>query len=412
MDTSLTAQPDSLESDLATGKLEEHDLYMHDPLFLLLAFFREKIHLNIVTWTAIIVTVVLVSTAIVLFGFTALAVPGTSFDLGPHFGMTVRALMQIFIFSILAAIYLLLPYTIAHLFQSFKDNGVIGPARQDIAGPITYEGFLRRMVSWLDNPRWSTAAIGIVVLFWLYWLLIIVPQSEQLLKDHSLASWRFSLQVVNLLLIYSPLIYCSFLCVVRLLITLSFTSLLFHRFTIKINPLHPDGYAGLGALQSMLSISTVLMVVLGVAALVMNSSFLLGNDNVYSRAEAIGMGIGYIALAPTLLIGWLIVPHRVMREVHDDALCDLTVEYQSALKEVNATIGGDASTLKQGTDRLVELKRRYDLIDHTYPTWPVEIESVRRMAATISIPAIIPFLIPLFTTLFVYLSHLFGVVFK
>ncbi|HEY6408482.1 MAG TPA: hypothetical protein VIY29_13530 [Ktedonobacteraceae bacterium] len=403
MDASVSVQSGIVKSDLDGGKLSEEDLYRHDPLLVLL---RQKFHLNTVTGTIVIAICALILTASVLFGFAELVTPG-SFDLGPHFGATLRALLQTIIFPVLAALYLTLPFSIANLFNTFKANGVIGSALHPDTEPKTYESFLRRMISWLDSLWWSVAALGIVVLFWFYRLLIIVPQSEQLLKDHSLASWRFWLQVA-ILVIYSPLLYCAFLTVVRLLITLAYSSWLFHLFTIKVNPLHPDGYAGLGVLGSMLSISTILMVTLGIAALVMNSSFLLGNTNIYSQVEAIVLGIGYVALAPTLLISWLILPHNVLQGAHDDALRQVADQFPTALASVNVTASEDANAIKAGTDRLSELKRRYDFIDQTYPTWPVEIRNVRRLVATISIPALIPILIPLLTTAFVYLSRLFG----
>jgi hypothetical protein len=140
----------------------------------------------------------------------------------------------------------------------------------------------------------------------------------------------------------------------------------------------------------------------------MNSSFLLENNNVFSRVEAIFLGIGYIVLAPALLIGWLILPHQVMQQAHDDALRQVSDQFPDALASVGVTANEDANAIKAGTDRLSELKRRYDFIDQTFPTWPVEIQSVRRLFATISIPALIPILIPLLTTVFVYLSRLFG----
>ena len=402
MDAIVPVQPGGVKIDLASGKLTEEDLYQHDPLLLL---FREKLHLNTVTGTIIIALAVLTSTAFVLFGFAALA--GYSFDLGSNFGVTIRALIQTLIFPVLAATYLLLPFSVANLFNTFHANGVIGPALHPDTEPKTYESFLRQMVSWLDSLWWSAAALGVVALFWLYRLLIIAPQSEQLFKDHGLAPWRFWFQVATLV-IYSPLLYSSFLTVVRLLVTLAYTNWLFHLFKIKVNPLHPDGYAGLGVLGTMLSFSTIVLVALGVAALVMNSSFLLGNNNVFSRVEAIFLGIGYIVLAPALLIGWLLLPHQVMQQAHDDALRQVSDQFPNALASVGVTADEDADAIKAGTDRLSELKRRYDFIDQTFPTWPVEIQSVRRLVATISIPALIPILIPLLTTVFVYLSRLFG----
>src|SRR5207247_5400760 len=54
--------------------------------------------------------------------------------------------------------------------------------------------------------------------------------------------------------------------------------LAFHLYTIHLNPLDPDGSAGLGKLGTMLSISMLLMGTMGVTVLVViHPEFLSGN---------------------------------------------------------------------------------------------------------------------------------------
>ncbi|MFL5691429.1 MAG: hypothetical protein ACJ795_06455 [Ktedonobacteraceae bacterium] len=404
MDANLSVQTADVntQADSARTQITARDLYHYDPLLVL---FRDALHLNTVAGTIVVVTGVLVTTAGVLFGLATFA--GTTFDLGPSFGNTIRALLQTLIFPAFAGIYLLLPDAIATLFNTLENNGVIGAYRRG-STPMTYASFVQKLVTWLNSSWWSVLALVIIALLWLYRLLVIEPQ---IIDTSSHAHLQYWLRI-TILILYSPMLYCLFLSIIRIIIALVFSNWLFHAFTMKINPLHPDGYAGLGALGTLLIISSVMMAAMAIAAMVMNSSFLLSNDNIYSRAEAISLALLYLMLAPSLLLGWILLPHHVMQEARDAVLQPLANEFQAALVDTLPKGKEDAAALKAETDRLEELKRRYELIQQTYPTWPLAIENVRRLAATITLPALIPILLPLFASLFGNLGHLFNLPLK
>lgn len=404
MDANLSVQTAGLNTqvDSTRSQITARDLYSHDPLLVL---FRDQLRLNTVMGTIVVVSSVLIATAGVLFGLATFA--GTTFDLGPAFGNTIRALLQTLIFPAFAGIYLLLPNAIATLFNSLENNGVIGEYRRQ-STPMTYASFVQKLVAWLNNSWWSVLAVVIIALLWLYRLLVIEPQ---VIDTSAHAHQQYWLRI-TILILYSPMLYCLFLSIIRIIIALVFSNWLFHAFTIKINPLHPDGYAGLGALGTLLIISSVMMAAMAIAAMVMNSSFLLSNDNLYSRAEAIILALLYLMLAPSLLLGWILLPHHVMQEARDAVLQPLANEFQAALVDTVPKGKEDAATLKEETDRLNELKRRYELIQQTYPTWPLAIENVRRLTATITLPALLPILLPAFTTLFTNLGHLLNLPLK
>ena len=126
------------------------------------------------------------------------------------------------------------------------------------------------------------------------------------------------------------------------------------------------------------------------------------------RVQAVLLGILYFALAAGLFIGWLTLPHQVMQEACDDTLKPLAYEFQQAIAETMASSKQDANAIKAGTDRLAELKRRYELLQDTYPTWPLAIVQVRRLVATVSIPALIPLALPFIKDLIVFISNAFG----
>jgi hypothetical protein len=382
--------------------LEPWEIYQHD---FLLRIQRDLLSGNSIANITTVVIGVFVLTAIVIFGVEALN--GTPFDLGAHLTYTIRALLQTLCFPAFAAIYLLLPNWIANLFNTLKENGVIGACKVSNTRPDDFEDFfIPDFLSWIDNKWWSIAGLGIVLLFWLYRLLLVQPQIA-LLKQAQTPLWAH----ITILLLYSPMIYCVFLCIVRLIVTLVFTNMLFHQYQIDVNPLSPDGYGGLGKLDRMLAISTCLMVTLGIAALVMNSSFLLGNENPISRAEAICLALGYFALAPTLIVGWILLPHQVMLDARYQALKPLANEYEELLTRLTKAApapGDTADTITSGTNLLTALQNRYNLVQSVYPVWPTTIQNLRSYVATLTLPILIPIVLPLLGGIVAYLTHLFG----
>jgi hypothetical protein len=199
------------------------------------------------------------------------------------------------------------------------------------------------------------------------------------------------------------MMYAVLLSFIRLLIALVFANRLFRIFTIQVNPLDTDGSAGLGILGRMLNVSVALLVTVAVAALVMNGAFLFGAPNAFSILEAVVLTLLYVILVPILLFGWLFLPHQVMQQARDSVLESLASEFQQAIVQTTPAPNDDAATIKAGTDRLSELRRRYELLQKTYPTWPLEIRQIRRLVATVSLPAV-------FTLIWPFISKLLPVV--
>src|SRR6266851_2452170 len=394
---SVTTQVGS--SEVAGKILPVEKLYQHDPLLVLL---KDRLHLNEV-WSILGIAL---CTGIVLIGLPILTTP--NFDpLGVSLLVTLRDVVQtLILFPLLYGIYLLLPGYIANMFNSLHGNDIVGEYREDRTGGEAYEVFLQKLVAWEDNLWWTVAALVFVALCWLYELFI----AEPLLPAATLPPlW---LRILTLV-VYTPIIYAVFLNIVRLLVILVFTNWLFHLYTIHLNPLDPDGSAGLGKLGTMLSISMLLTATMGVTVLVViHPEFLSGSlpasYSMQLRVQAVLLGILYFALTAGLFIGWLTLPHQVMKKACDDTLKPLAYEFQQAIEETMPSSKQDANAIKAGTDRLAELKRRYELLQDTYPTWPLAIVQVRRLVATVSIPALIPLALPFIKDLIVFISNAFG----
>ncbi len=244
---SVTAQVGSSE---VTGKiLPVEKLYQHDPLLVLL---KDRLHLNEI-WSILGIAFF---TGIVLIGLPILTTP--NFDpLGVSLLVTLRDVVQtLILFPLLYGIYLLLPGYIANMFNTLQENGIVGEYRRDPLSAEAYEVFLQKLVSWEDNFWWTVAALAFVAVCWVYELFVV----ESFLNPATLPPlW---LRILTLA-VYTPIIYAVFLNVARLLVILVFTNWLFHLYTIHLNPLDPDGSAGLGKLGTMLSISMLLMATMG-----------------------------------------------------------------------------------------------------------------------------------------------------
>jgi hypothetical protein len=195
-------------------------------------------------------------------------------------------------------------------------------------------------------------------------------------------------------IVFSPLLYIEFLSLVRLLLALVFTNWLFYTFTILIKPLHPDGSGGLDALERLLWISILTMFW---DALFLGTVIISIGKSLFSPVEMVPLAAIYVALTPSLLIGWLLFPHRVMVSAREEALQPLADEFQQTFMQSLSSTPRDTRAVVVGTRRLAALKQQYDLVRDTFPTWPVEISAVSRLVVTVILPLILPLLASLIT---------------
>jgi len=361
--------------------LSARQLYKHDPLLVLL---RGKLRLSN-SW--IIVGAALLAGGD-LFGLAALA--GERFGLQDVLmGDELIALLQtLVVVPIGFALYLWLPNSIAELFNTLKANDAIGERRPERPGPESYEDFIEKLVAWADSRWWVVGALIFVALYWLYRLFITYPAEFPTLSP----AWRqLWLRVATLLLAHSPGMYAAFFVIARLLVVLVFTNRLFCLFYIRVKPLHPDGCAGLGVLGRLLTVSVLIATALG--AVWVGAFFSVGTQSL-SRLENVILGACYVVFTPLLLIGWLASPHRAMKEARDATLQPLADEFQRAIAQAVPSAQDDAAAIKAGTDRLAELKRRYEFLRDSFPVWPMRIQPLRNLVATAVLP-LISSLIPL-----------------
>ncbi len=380
MDSGLVDQQKDDESPTSSSTLSAQQFYQRDPLLVLL---KDKLRLNDL-W--IIAGIVVFPGSFFLFSWFGWTSKGRFWTTGD----TLSALLlTFFLFPLLFMIYLLVPASIAGLFNSLRTNGVIGKHRGHQPGVKTYENFVHQMVSRMDNSWWTVVILVIVAFYALYRLLLLEP-----LSSSPVPYWMR----VSAIVLYLPLMYATGMSVVRLLLALFFTNWLFYLFTIQVKPLHPDGSGGLGALGRILWVSVGIMLW---EALLLSAAWLSRNLNWFSSPEMILLSTIYVTLTPALLIGWLVFPHRVMVRARDEVLQPLADEYQHALMQSLSSVEHDTRTIVAETRRLAPLKQRYDLVRSTFPTWPLEIDALGRLVVTV----ILPLLIPLIASLISLVIH-------
>jgi hypothetical protein len=353
-------------------RLKDGQFYTGDPV---LVFLRNKLHLED-GW--------IIAGSVLLAGLALLAVPtllGLPIDLNT---LVVDLLEMLVVIPLGLLLYLSLPNLFDDLFNTLTDNGVVGPRRADVTGPASYAAFLQNLVLQANRRIWVVGALILPAAYWIYRLSGYVagdttsvgtPQTQLLLRLAVLVAYTLSL-------------YGVVFSIVRMLILLVFSVRLFRTFHVQVNPLHPDGSGGFAIVGRLLTASVLLATIIGAAAVAMSLLFLARGSNPLWRIETLLLGTIYLLLTPLLLYGWLWTPHQAMLEARDQVLRPLADEFQQAIQRSMPTAQDDAAGVKAGTERLDEIKQRYELLHEAFPTFPVRTFVSSSLIVTSVLPAL------------------------
>lgn len=349
-------------------------IYAHDSLHV---FLKDTARVN----DYVIITAVGVFTAVVFFGVGALL---HAQYYGQWQYIISSAVQAVVVFPLVMLLYLQMPQSMSNLFNSIYSNDVIEKPRDTPpnAWPRSYEEFVQTYTAYASRRLWTLLALLFVAIYLLYRIAVILL--NPVLQTPNLLTFQLLNTLNNILIVY-----CATLAVSWLIAGLRYSNKLFKRFSFHLTPLHPDGCAGLGQMENALWMSALLIAALGIGAIVMNNAFLTGTFTPFSLGEAIVIGLLYLALIPTLLLGWTLVPHQVMLDGRNEVLQPLADKFKSNISAGTPTDGELSTAIKEDTDKLAELKRRYDLLDDTFPLWPTQ--HFLRHIATLGIPAFITF---------------------
>jgi len=354
------------------------EIYRNDPWMLL---FREKLSLK--NWFSLIIFVLL--SIICFYGLYIL--PGTGQKLAnqPPFALLETVTATLFYIA-----YLWMPDTIAQLFNTLWYDDVLDQSIDSQIVATSYTKFIKDLSFWMNRPLWPIGTLIFIIIYLVNRYLVNGPPF--------LTYVPLWLQLVTAVLDVI-IAYSAILCIIRLLITLVFANRLFSSFTIHVKPLHPDGAGGLGVMRNVVWFSAIIIV--ATTLTFFNTIQLMTNRNTFSSTlDIIALIAAYVILTPSLILGWLIMPHSLMLKERDKALKPLVDEFQAITEHPQTIEKAETASILADNDRLSAIKHRYSLINDSFPIWPLEVSQIRRLIATLSIPALlslIPFIIEFIT---------------
>jgi hypothetical protein len=299
-------------------------------------------------------------------------------------------------------LYFWIPGSLVTLIPDLLARGVIVGPKDPTTAPI--DEFARDTDDRFDHGSWLIAALVVAIglAIWYWWL-----------KLNGLASgtadairWQQILDLVAA----TPSIYCSTMIVFRLIVGIVTTDDLFDRYTIRVFAHHPDGAGGFGPLGARISYLARFGAVATSAVFLINlASFEEGHDLLKSPETVLAVGM-LVLLVPLVLWAWLQSPHRAMLTARGEVIADVCSLYETVARrpiyvapvpeapEPGGTppdgpfrLADDKTLtdrLKQATDLLQEIDRRAEEVEKTHPTWPIHIDELRRVSASVSAPLV------------------------
>lgn len=287
------------------------------------------------------------------------------------------------IFPLCVILYFAVPNFLAKPFMILERADSIGEGLET-EDEEQYSQFRARMISSLGSFVWIGLAAIMILYYWYYRLFTSVPSDpSQLIAEPTRTLIR-----IALLVIYSPLLYMGILTLGRILVGVPLIGRFFRSFQIQVNPLSPDGAGGIGFVGQMLIDSALIATAFGAAATGLVYVNLAAGNNPLGRVEIIILSLIYLVLTPLLFFSLMWAPHRALVRAREAALKPLADEYREvSLQEIHSR-KKNVDAIKSKTDHLIEIKRQYQLIEETFPVWPLDTRSLRGLLATSILPAV------------------------
>lgn len=165
------------------------------------------------------------------------------------------------------------------------------------------------------------------------------------------------------------------------------------RKEFNVNPLHPDRCGGLRSLSDYALKTAYLVAILGMMVGFIVYQFT--SRGVSQTYWFIYLLIPlHIILSIVCFVGPLMAAHRGMQRAKEELLREIARQFQADYTQIHASLTGNAETLKQGAEKIKELRAFYTLTDE-FPVWPFDVKTFQRFLVTIPaplLPALIGFL--------------------
>ncbi|BBD62079.1 hypothetical protein NIES2109_49170 [Nostoc sp. HK-01] len=152
----------------------------------------------------------------------------------------------------------------------------------------------------------------------------------------------------------------------------------------NVNPLHPDRCGGLRCLSDYAIKTAYLAAVLGMMVGFIEYQFITrgAGQNYWYVHLIIPIDI---LLSIVCFFGPLVAAHRGMKKAKEELLHEIARQFQADYAQIHSSLTDDAETLKQGTEKIKNLRAFYSLTDK-FPVWPFDIQTFRQFLLTVSAP--------------------------
>jgi hypothetical protein len=158
----------------------------------------------------------------------------------------------------------------------------------------------------------------------------------------------------------------------------------------NLNPLHPDKCGGLRVLSEYSLKTAYLASAFGVVIGMTEYRYI--SLGIIDKYWYLHLSIPvYIICATICFLLPLNASHAGMKKSKEELLHNIAMQFQNDYFRTRAELKQDAAGLKNEVEKIQQLQILYEMTDK-FPVWPFDVTTLRRFAATLTIP-VIPILI-------------------
>jgi hypothetical protein len=288
--------------------------------------------------------------------------------------------------------FLWFPKGILGAINGLRENKVLVVSSSDSEDlDTTLAKFTTQFARSYSRPIWLIASfVALVAFMWFYFL----PDQKQYITWITSGWFIFGYTELFSFFILFPV----FLIVIRASIAVVWFNLLFRKFGIDVNFLHPDKAGGLMPFGSLLVKGGYFIGIYGctLMVLIIEAPYRAENINfseIMSRFEiqnaVIPMAVLYFLFAPTLFFSALGSAHVKMKEARDKFVLRIANQYKDKVHCLDSSLGcSDLNEVKGNTEALEQLKKAYAIASDC-PTWPINTRNVFRFYSSYLAPVIL-----------------------
>ena len=158
-------------------------------------------------------------------------------------------------------------------------------------------------------------------------------------------------------------------------------------FAVKLEPLHPDGCAGLIRINNIATLLNMTLFLLGIyLSLKVVDKIIIQDSSLWADIGNPFMLAGYVILAPLLFFSPLAAAHQRLIEAKENFLRPLSKQCEQLFHELSDAKSDDGSYA--AARALQELANVRDSFRKEIPVWPFDFKSLQGFAAAIVVPVL------------------------